>query len=535
MGVDHEDFVAELTLERAVVRRIAQTHADHVQSVRRFATGMAEEASFLSEEGPRETEAESGDEDGEAAAAAASARTAAASVVKAWKRVRDLESGGDALAFGRITDEEETNYIGRRSVIRGDDVLLIDWRAAAATPFYRATPLEPLGLSHRRHLHYTNDELSNYSDEIFNPEDVPHGSHLRGEAALLTTLAGHSDGRMKSVVATIQAEQDAVIRASERGPVLVQGGPGTGKTVVALHRAAYLLYADRAALAETGVLIVGPSPEFLTYVSEVLPSLGESGVVSKTAEQLYIGVLVDPDPSIEMARLKGSDVMVKLLATAVRDRQRQPVEPLVVWYGSRRLSIELEALTEFFGAAQRQFTHNSGSRVLRSSILDRLIDEIYEPGFETRADLSIALRDSRDVHIFMERHWPVLTPEQTLNDLFGSPALLRSAAQAAGLSDTQRGLLETERSTEEALRARRWHRSDVPLLDELLHVLGDVGDSIDRDEDMEHIVADESDVFTRAEEDDEHVDLSDSAFDDETADIEYYDGWTDGDEQATWR
>lgn len=533
--MEHEDFVAELALERDVVARIADAHAAHVRSARRYATGMAEEASFLSEEGPRETEAESGDEDGEAAAGAASARAAAASAVMAWKRVRELESGGDALAFGRVTDSADTLYIGRRSVIEGDDVMLVDWRAAAAAPFYRATPLEPLGLNHRRHLHYTDEVLTNYSDEIFDPADVPVDSHLRGEAALMTTLAQHSDGRMKSVVATIQAEQDAVIRASERGPVLVQGGPGTGKTVVALHRAAYLLYADRAALAETGVLIVGPSPEFLTYVSEVLPSLGESGVVSMTAEQLYVGVLLDEDPSIEIATLKGSDAMVKMLTAAVRDRQRQPVEPLAVWYGSRRLAIELDVLAEAFSAAQRQFTHNSGSRVLRGAILDRLVEDIYEPGFETRSDLLIALRDARDVRVFMERHWPVLTPEQALNDLFGSPGLLRSAGRVAGLSDAQCSLLEIARVSEEDLRAHRWHRSDVPLLDELLHLLGDVADAIDRDEDMEHIVADEVDVFTRAEEDDEHVDLTDKEFDEETADIEYYDGWTDGDEQATWR
>ncbi|NNK91033.1 MAG: AAA family ATPase, partial [Acidimicrobiia bacterium] len=314
----------ELEAEVAAVARIEAAHLAHVRSARRYATGLAEEASFLSEEGPRETEAESGDEDGESAAEAATARAASARAVLAWKRVRELEAAGRALAFGRITGDDGDMYVGRMSVIDGDRVHLIDWRAAAAVPFYRATPLEPLGVAHRRHLHYTDGELTNYSDEVFDADALLTARQLRGEAALLADLARRTDGRMKSVVATIQAEQDAVIRASERGPLLVQGGPGTGKTVVALHRAAYLLYADRAALAETGVLIVGPSPEFLTYISDVLPSLGESGVVSMTVDQLHPGVRPVPDAAPERAALKGSAAMIKFLDAAVADRQRTP-------------------------------------------------------------------------------------------------------------------------------------------------------------------------------------------------------------------
>lgn len=531
----------ELALEAEAVSVIHRAHTSHVASARRYATGLADEASFLSEEGPRETEAEAGDEDGEAAVEAATARAASARALLAWKRVRELEAGGSALAFGRLTTAEGRDYIGRMSVIDGDNVYLIDWRARAAEPFYRATPLEPLGVSHRRHLHFSDGELTNYSDEIFDASVIGEQRHLRGEAALLATLAERTDGRMQSVVATIQAEQDAVIRASAKGPLLVQGGPGTGKTVVALHRAAYLLYADRAALAETGVLIVGPSTEFLTYISDVLPSLGESGVVSVTADRLYPGVLLDPDASAAVAELKGSDAMVKLLAAAVSERQRTPVEPLTAWYGSRRIVVAVDELQQFMAMAGRQVTHNSGAGVLRRLVLERLFKEVHEPSFGGRDDILDSLEESTDVSWFFERHWPVLTPEQALNDLFGSPALLASACRAAGLDEDQGVLLRRERTKEGELWRRRWYRSDVPLLDELLHVLGDVGEARNLEFDMEHSIADEDDVFTvdeqRGEEiDNEHV-VEEEALEPEPGaeQVESYDAWRVGDEEELWR
>ena len=529
----------ELVAEAEAVERIEAAHRAHVRAARRYATGLAEEASYLSEEGPRETEAESGDEDGESAAEAATARAASARAVLAWKRVRELEAAGRALAFGRISGAGETSYIGRMSVIDGDLVHLVDWRAAAAMPFYRATPLEPLGVSHRRHLHYTDGRLTDYSDEVFDEETLRSEGNLRGEAALLAALTARTDGRMKAVVATIQAEQDAVIRASERGPLLVQGGPGTGKTVVALHRAAYLLYADRAALAETGVLIVGPSPEFLTYISEVLPSLGESGVVSMTIDQLHPGVRPVPDTSARHAELKGGAAMIKFLSAAVADRQRTPTEPLVAWYGSRRITVATEHLAGFFTRAQRHRTHNAGAGAFRNLILDLLVAEVHEPGFGAATEVRESLRSSRDVRRFMERHWPVLTPEQALNDVFGSPALLRSAARAAGLSDDDRELLARSRTPESELSGRWWQQADVPLLDELHHLLGDVGEAEAVDAEMEHVIADERDVFDLAEigdgDSNAESDDVDLELDTEFGDVEHYDAWRDGDEEATWR
>ena len=534
-AVDTADPSDELELERAAVHRISASHRAHVDASRRYATGLADEAVFLSEEGPRETEAEAGDEDGEAAAEAASARAASARAVLAFKRVRELERAGEALAFGRITDSEETNYIGRMSVIEGDDVLMIDWRAAAAAPFYRATPLDPLDVRHRRHLHYTDGELTDYSDEVFDPDVVAEGLQLRGEAALLTALAERSDGRMRSVVATIQAEQDAIIRASAKGPLLVQGGPGTGKTVVALHRAAYLLYADRAALAETGVLIVGPSPEFLTYISNVLPSLGESGVISVTADQLHPGVAKRPDTSDEVATLKGDIRMAAFLAEAVRLRQRQPKKALDAWYGSRRLRVDLEDLRRFYAEAQRRTTHNAGAGLFRRRILEVLTAELYAPGFEDRGDIVEELSSSREIRLFMERHWPVLSPEQALNDLLGSTALLAAAGRIAGVADDELELMAAERSDEAELWRRKWEYADIPLLDELLWLLGDEAEALDVEAEMEHIIADEDDVFTLAEaagdeddEDDDEDEDSELARDE----VESFDAWREGDEEG---
>lgn len=519
------------------MKRIQQAHLDHIESARRYATGLADEASFLSEEGPRETEAEVGDEDSEAAVEAATARAAAGRTLLAWKRVRELEAAGDALAFGRLTtDEWGTDYIGRMSVIDGDEVYLIDWRAPAAEPFYRATPLEPLGVSHRRHLHYTGGELTNYSDEVFDPDSISEHTALRGEAALLSVLAAKSDGRMQSVVATIQAEQDAVIRASAKGPLLVQGGPGTGKTVVALHRAAYLLYADRAALAETGVLIVGPSPEFLTYISDVLPSLGESGVVSVTADRLFPGVLTDPDASVAHAQVKGSAGMAKLLASAVSMRRRQPREPLTVWYGSLRVIVSMADLDRYVNLANRQGTHNAGAGVLRQMLVEHVSREAHEPGFGGREEVRSSLANSPDIRLFLEKHWPVLSPEQMLNDLFGSKALLARAAEHGGFEESVVDLLFRPRERERELWRRRWARSDVPLLDELLWLLGDVLEATDVETDMEHEFADEDDVFTVDEKRGDDPDI-DGVDDDEKLDpepgeieIESYDEWREGEE-----
>jgi hypothetical protein len=300
---------------------------------------------------------------------------------------------------------------------------------------------------------------------------------------------------MRSVVATIQAEQDVVIRAPSDGALVVQGGPGTGKTVVALHRAAYLLYDQRAALSDTGVLIVGPSSQFLGYISNVLPSLGESGVISLTIPELYPGILRGGPETDEVARLKGQAIMADLLRAAVADRQRRPSEPLETWYGSRRVLLPLTRLDTIYDQAKRHATHNEGASAFHQGIIEDLALAVYDPSFGTLADVADSFRRSRRLRQFVLRWWPTLTPEQALNDLLGTRSLLRSAARTAGLCRADADRLLRARTPEAELDALRWTDADVPLLDELLELLGPVIP----DADEERLHRDALDEFELAE------------------------------------
>lgn len=466
----------ELDAERRVIERIADVREKQIAIVAARAEQLAEEAAEMTEDGLRDIFDE--DDDPDAAVQATLVRERAVHAMAAARRFHEVDSVGEAPAFGRITDADgECLYVGRCSVIESDEVLLVDWRARAAIPFYRAAPLEPLGVKHRRHLHYSSAnapprELIAYSDEVFDAEHLSQVSGLQGEAALLASLERDTTGQMASVVATIQAEQDAVIRAPSDQALLVQGGPGTGKTVVALHRAAYLLYDQRQALAENGVLIVGPSTHFLAYISEVLPSLGETGVVSAVPSQLYPGVLKGRAESQETATLKGRHEMVALLANSIRNRQIRPTEDHVAWYGSDRVTIKAEALNECFNVALRLPAHNEGADRFRMSVIETFAGQVYNRSFDNYADAYRSFAASPSLKVFLLRHWPVLTPEQALNDLFGSPALLRLAAKETGLTTTEIAMLAQPRIPELELEEHRWTDADIPLLDELWSLVG---------------------------------------------------------------
>ncbi|MEE9416386.1 MAG: hypothetical protein V3V01_13975 [Acidimicrobiales bacterium] len=520
----------ELPIERAAVERIRLVHRGHLEAAQAHAERLAQESAEQTEDGIRDLADDDGE--GEAAAQAVLVRQASARAMHAIRRVRDLEAAGSALAFGHITAEmaqanedglrPERTYVGRLSVIDNkpgeddDDVLLVDWRAHAAAPFYRATPLDSLGVAQRRQFLYEGTDLVGYSDEVFDAEALQSAVGLRGEAAILATLSAPSDGRMKSVVATIQAEQDGVIRAPSQGALVVQGGPGTGKTVVALHRAAYLLYNQRAALAESGVLVVGPTTEFLGYISGVLPSLGETGVVSVTATELYPGIRLGRVDPPEVVELKGRAVMAELLAAGTRLRQRRPVEDLGAWYGSARVMVPAAELRELFDLAQRHRLHNDGGETFRSSIIDAFSYRGYDASFGDLEEARTAFEASGEIANFLLAHWPHLTPEQALNDLFGSPSLLRAAARTAGLSNVEAALLARERVSERDLSSQRWSDADVPLLDEMLAIVGGaVGGELEservqeRDEASEFELADSYDLSEDADNfldavDDEH-------------------------------
>lgn len=242
-------------------------------------------------------------------------------------RLAQLDAVEQRLTFGRLDLQDgTTHYVGRIGLTDDDHtVLLTDWRAPAAQPFYRATAAQPDGVVRRRHLVTRGRTVTGVEDEVLDLDALAAaGTDVRtlsGEGALLASLGSARTGRMGDIVATIQAEQDAVIRSDLAGALVVQGGPGTGKTAVALHRAAYLLYAHRRTLERSGVLLVGPSRVFLRYIDQVLPSLGETGVVTVTLAELFPGVVADGEEPDEVAEIKGRLVWPHILARAVRQRQ----------------------------------------------------------------------------------------------------------------------------------------------------------------------------------------------------------------------
>ena len=248
------------------------------------------------------------------------------------RRLAQLNAVEHGLCFGR-TDSEPTAdragtlYIGRIG-LRDDEhePRLIDWRAPAAHPFYAATPSDPNGLIRRRHIYTRNRTVTGVDDEVFDLDRLsePDRRTLSGEAMLIASITSRRTGRMSDVVATIQAEQDRVIRSALQGVLVVQGGPGTGKTVAALHRAAYLLYTHRRTLERRGVLVIGPNATFLRYISQVLPSLGETDVVLSSIAELFPGVKAAPDDNPEAAVVKGDVTMVNVLRHAVRNLQQVP-------------------------------------------------------------------------------------------------------------------------------------------------------------------------------------------------------------------
>ena len=274
-------------------------------------------------------------------------------------RLEQLETGREALCFGRIDREDgESFHIGRLAVSGEDqEPLVVDWRAPVAEPFYRATGRHPMGLVRRRHFATEGRRVVGIEDEVFGllgdaaggPDDGAsddgHGA-LLGSGALLAALQRSRSGRMRDIVATVQKEQDEVIRADLPGVLVVQGGPGTGKTAVALHRAAYLLYTHRFPLERQGVLMVGPNPLFLRYIEQVLPSLGESGVALTTVEGLVPHVRVRGEDTALAARVKADPRMARVVARAVRDRQRPLRQDLEVGFEGFSLRLTAEATVQ---------------------------------------------------------------------------------------------------------------------------------------------------------------------------------------------
>jgi len=367
------------------------------------------------------------------------------------------------LCFGRLDKEDgETFLIGRVGLSDHQaDPLVVDWRAPVAEPFYRATPSEALGLTRRRHLWCVGQQVRGLDDDVFGAADDE--SSLVGEAALMRALKDPRTGRMGDIVATIQAEQDAGIRRPLPGVLIIEGGPGTGKTAVALHRAAFLLYTHRGRLERDGVLVIGPNPVFLHYVEQVLPSIGETSVRLATITDLVAREEFAGRDETETARLKGDVRMADVLARAVAQRQRGLKQDLAVPFGRRFLKIAAADTRRIVRRVQpRVKVHNAGHEPVKRALLRHLLSQA--PDVDQR-EAAASLRATPEFREALLRMWPALSPRDLVRDLFGAPALLAAAAKEI-LSPEEQALLVRDRVADE------WSTSDAPLLDEALALLG---------------------------------------------------------------
>ncbi|RKR74517.1 UvrD-helicase domain-containing protein [Frondihabitans australicus] len=397
----------------------------------------------------------------------------------------------DRLAFGRLelTDPDDPSisgsgryrYIGRIGLRDTDHhPILLDWRVPGASAFYQATAATPMGARARRHLTLQGREVTRIEDEVFDPELLGRDDvQLQGEGALMAALTAQRTGRMTDIVATIQAEQDRIIRSALDGILVVQGGPGTGKTAVALHRAAFLLYSHRERLRGSGVLVVGPSRSFLRYIEQVLPSLGESGVVLSSLGGLYPGVEATADDAPATAALKGSGQMADLLRRAVRSRQIAPTEPSDVEIDGERMTVQPGLVAEALKRAQeRGKPHNEGrvlfNRYALAALTRQLVDQLRGRGTTIDDADELVLREdvrqSYDVRVLLNTAWIPLSPEKLLEDLYARPNWLASITQRWSPED--RALLRRA-------RGEAFTISDVPLLDEAAELLGEFDTKVD--------------------------------------------------------
>ncbi len=407
---------------------------------------------------------------------------------RAMERLARLQIGGESLLFGRIDrigddgpGTGETFYIGRLPVSdKEQNAVIVDWRAPMAESFYRATGAENFGLERRRHFATEAEHLVGIDDEVFSLERLEHdsGIDLVGTGALLSALGRARRGQMRDIVATIQREQDEIIRSGLPGALVVQGGPGTGKTAVALHRTAYLLYSHRFPLERQGVLVVGPSRLFIRYIGRVLPALGEHAVELASIDDLVADVAVRAVDSHETSRVKGDARMAKVIRRAVLTRQRVPREAVRVRFGVTELVLSTDELNEIIQTVKRAHrVHNAARKQLQSIVCDRLAERYREAlaRFDRdgitfdRASIVSQLKRNEEVRTALDRMWPLLSPTVLLRDLFGAPALIKAAARDI-LSDAEQKVLVRARG--ETLEDVHWTSADIALLDEAAIYLG---------------------------------------------------------------
>ncbi len=429
------------------------------------------------------------------------------------ERLRRLHLGEQPLCFGRIDlADGDALRIGRLGVLEGDgSALVVDWRAPVAERFYRATVGDPLGVVRRRHIRARGRQVLALDDELLDAgaaeQAVERGDLvLVGEAALLDALQRSRTGRMADIVATIQAEQDAIVRSPLAGVLVVQGGPGTGKTAIGLHRVAYLLYSHRLLLDRQGILLVGPNPTFLRYVEHVVPSLGETNLRLATPADLVPGVSPDGPPDDEaVAAVKADARMASVLAAAVRQRHRPLTAAVEVPDGRRFLRLSRRASRRIVEQARaRGLTHNEARPLVERLVVSVLWTErLRRQERERWASTAAVAPDGEDdgpeplspdaartpgrppvdagfrrrmlaepaVRGALDRLWPELSPERFLDDLLGTPSLLRAAADGVLKQDETAMLVEVAERRGRSGRPS-WAVHDVALLDEAAALLG---------------------------------------------------------------
>jgi DNA helicase IV len=397
-------------------------------------------------------------------------------------RLRSLRRFGLDLCLGRIVSEDADGttdadgadpdsastdpvYIGRFGLTDSNGRrLLLDWRSPAAEPFFGATHGNPMGLVSRRRYRWTNGRISDYWDEVFTPDGFDGNAALDDQSAFIASLGSSRSPRMRDVLGTIQADQDAIIRAGSHGALVVDGGPGTGKTVVALHRSAYLLYSDpRLSESRGGVLFVGPHAAYLAYVADVLPALGEDGVQTCTVRDLVVeGATATVEANLEVARLKSSTLMVKTIEAAVAHYEKPPTRGMTVETHWADVELGAAEWDEAFGAADAGLSHNESRDLVWEQLLDILMDQHDED--VPLQQLRRALQQNTELRAAFNRAWPLLDAAGLVGDLFSVPAYLQKCAPWLTPSEVQ--LLQRD-------NAQAWTVSDLPLVDAARQRIGD--------------------------------------------------------------
>ncbi|MDD7384304.1 MAG: AAA family ATPase [Actinomycetaceae bacterium] len=392
-------------------------------------------------------------------------------IARISRELQRLTNVEDKLVFGRLDfTDGRTEHIGRIGLLDDDqDAVLLDWRAPQAQAFYQATGAHPLGAKARRHIATRSRTVIDVDDELLEPTDSSSTVELTGEGALMQALGSARSGRMSDIVATIQTEQDAIIRADSRKPLVVQGGPGTGKTAVALHRAAYVLYTERKRLERSGVLIVGPSHAFLRYIDKVLPSLGETDVVTSTIADLLPGIRATGTESTEAAEVKGRLVWRDIVKRAVRDVLEAPLrEP--VHFELDRVRVQLTPMDIEQAQTKARRTgkpHNEARQTYAAALVQTLATQVAQARNLDEDDnqwIAADISDSTDARRVINSHWLPSSPQWLLSYIYSHPRILASMAPEL----TEKDISAITRGKEQPITS-----ADVPILDELAETLGE--------------------------------------------------------------